>query len=212
MRKWAGVDPANGDPLWEIVTTGTNGEEIVTTTNQYSEATQQFVGTYTPQFTGGINNVLTYKNFTLSAMFNFVNGVQVYDGSLFVTDSDGAYETENQRVLTKGESRWQNPGDIATHPRPVFTGNLNSNRESSRYLQDGSYIRMRNIRFSYNLPHSLLNKIRIANALVFISGDNLWTGTSFKGKDPQAVLSRTGGQVGHYPISKKVLFGLNIGL
>lgn len=211
MRKWAGVDPANGDPLWEVVTTDPNGERMVSTTNVYSDATLQIAGSFTPDFTGGINNVFTYKGFTLSAFFNFVSGVDVYNGSLFVTDSDGAYDTENQRVLTSGESRWQNPGDIATHPKPVFGGNLNSNRESSRYLQDGSYIRMRNIRFTYALPANLLDKVKIANASLFISGDNLWTITSFTGRDPQAILNRTGGQVTNYPISKKVLFGINLG-
>jgi len=155
--------------------------------------------------------VLTYKAFSLSAFFNFVSGVQVYNGSLFVTDSDGAYDTENQRVLTDGESRWANPGDIATHPKPVFGGNLNSNRESSRYLQDGSYIRMRNVRFTYSLPNNLLSKVKIGNASVFVSGDNLWTITNFTGRDPQAILSRTGGEVTNYPISKKVLFGINVG-
>lgn len=211
MRKWAGVDPQNGDPLWEVVTSSPGGEKTVTTTNQYNDATLQFVGSFTPDFTGGINNVFKYKGVSLSAFFNFVSGVQVYDGTMFVTDSDGAYDTENQRVLTEGESRWEKPGDIATHPKPVFGGNLNSNRESSRYLQDGSYIRLRNVRLSYDLPNTLLERIRIARASVFVSGDNLWTGTNFTGKDPQATLNRTGGQVGTYPISRKVLFGVNFG-
>ncbi|MFA5970757.1 MAG: SusC/RagA family TonB-linked outer membrane protein [Lentimicrobiaceae bacterium] len=211
MRKWAGVDPANGDPLWEKVTVGANGDKTVTTTNKYSDATLQFVGAFTPKFTGGINNVFIYKAFSLSALFNFVKGDQVYFTSAFVTDSDGAYDTENQKVLAPGESRWQKPGDIVTHPKPVYGGNLNSNRVSSRYLQDGSYIRMRNVRFSYELPFSLLKREKIANATVFISGDNLWTVTKFTGKDPQAAFNRAGGEVGDYPTSKKILIGINIG-
>lgn len=211
MRKWAGVDPANGDPLWEVVTTGPNGREV-TTTNNYSEATLQIVGTFTPDFTGGMSNVISYKSLTLSSFFNFVKGVQVWTYSDLLIDSDGAYDDENQRVLVDGESRWEKPGDIATHPRPVFGGNLNSNQPSSRYLQDGSYIRLRNVRLAYRLPGSLLNKVNIANASLFVSGDNLLTITPYNGRDPQASLSNSGGRVGEYPISKKVLFGINIEL
>ena len=211
MRKWAGVDPANGDPLWEVVTPGPNGDEV-STTNNYSEATLQVVGTFTPAFTGGMSNVITYKSLTLSSFFNFVKGVQVWTYSDLLIDSDGAYDDENQRVLVDGESRWEKPGDIATHPRPVFGGNLNSNQPSSRYLQDGSYIRLRNVRLAYKLPGSLMSKVNIPNASVFISGDNLLTITPYNGRDPQASLSNSGGRVGEYPISKKVLFGINIEL
>jgi TonB-linked SusC/RagA family outer membrane protein len=210
MRKWMGVNPENGDPQWEIVTPGPNGDER-TVTNNYSLATLEVVGTYTPDFTGGINNVISYKAFSLSAFFNFVKGVQVWNYTDLLMDSDGAYIDENQRVLGDGESRWQNPGDIATHPKPVFGGNQNSNQVSSRYLQDGSYIRLRNVRLSYTVPPTLLNKAGIGNASIFVSGDNLWTGTPFRGRDPQASLGNTGGEVGVYPISKRILFGVNVG-
>ena len=211
LRKWAGVDPANGDPLWEVVTI-VNDEEVVTTTNQYSSATLQIVGNYTPKFTGGFTNVLAYKGLSLSAFFNFVGSVMVYNYSEFVVNSDGTYPDENQLVLAPGESRWKNTGDIATHPRPVFGGSLNSNRASSRYLHDGSYIRMRNVKLTYELPKSVLARLGIGETSIYISGDNLWTGTSFTGKDPQANFERGGGQVANYPISRKVMFGINIEL
>ena len=70
---------------------------------------------------------------------------------------------------------------------------------------------MRNVRFSYELPFSLLKREKIANATVFISGDNLWTVTKFTGKDPQAAFNRAWGEVGDYPTSKKILICINIG-
>lgn len=215
MRKWAGVDPQNGDPLWEVVNTEANGDEVVSLTNVYDEATLQFVGTASPDFTGGINNTITYKRFSLNAFINFVSGNLVYNS--MYGGSDGAYQTYNERVLKSGESRWTNPGDIATHPKSVFGGNLLSNKPSSRYLEDGSYIRLRNITLGYDLPERFLNKIQIDNARIFISGDNLWTGTKFSGMDPEVPLSPGGGDIGDtgsaykYPISRKILFGLNIG-
>ena len=211
MRKWAGVDPATGDPLWEVVNTDANGNKEVTTTNILANGTLQFVGTFTPDFTGGINNTFSYKAFTLSAFLNFVSGNLVYNESRENFDSDGAYETVNMMVLPDGWNRWEKPGDVATHPRPVFGGNLNSQRLSSRYLEDGSYIRLRNIKLAYELPAGFLSKIKIQSARVFISGDNLWTGTKFSGMDPEASYGLGGGsQYARYPISKRVLFGVNI--
>jgi hypothetical protein len=148
MRKWAGVDPANGDPLWEVITTNANGDEEVSTTNKLSDATLQIVGTYTPDFTGGIYNTFSYKGFSLSGFLNFVSGNLVYNSAREGFDSDGAYETSNDMVPLESWSRWQQPGDIATHPRAVFGGNLNSNKPSSRFLEDGSYIRLRNVKLS----------------------------------------------------------------
>ena len=213
MRKWAGVDPANGDPLWEKVTTDASGNRVVSTTNLLSEATSQIVGSFSPDFTGGFTNTFTYKAFTLSAFFNFVSGNEVFNASRTSFDSDGAYETVNNMVPMDDWSRWQKPGDIATHPKAVFGGNKNSNKISSRYLEDGSYIRLRNINLGYELPKGLLSSIHVRNARVFVSGDNLWTGTHYSGMDPEISLGPGGGNsADRYPISRKILFGINIGL
>lgn len=211
MRKWVGVDPENGDPLWEKISTTTDGETIITVTNSYSEATQQNVGSASPNFTGGISNTFTYKNFTLFAFFNFVSGNQIYHASRGLFDSDGAYYTYNSMVLAQGWSRWEKPGDQATHPRPVFGGNMNSNQASSRYLEDGSYLRLRNVTFSYDLPSSFLSGVRVTYAKVFVSGDNLLTISKFSGMDPEVGLGAGGGTSSvKYPISRKILFGLNV--
>jgi hypothetical protein len=212
MRKWAGVDPQTGDPLWEKVTTDANGKRVVTTTNALSTATQQFVGSFSPKFTGGLFNSFSYNSFSLTAFFNFVSGNQVFNSSRQSFDSDGAYETVNNMMPAKGWTRWQKPGDIATHPKAVFGGNKNSNKVSSRYLEDGSYIRLRNVTFSYELPKNLLSRAKIASFRLFVSGDNLWTATRYSGMDPEVSLAPGGGNsVDRYPISKKILFGFNIG-
>lgn len=213
MGKWAGVDPANGDPLWEIVNTDANGQKEVSTTNKLSEATRQIVGTYTPDFTGGIQNTFTYKGFSLNTFFNFVSGNLVYNSARESFDSDGAYETSNDMLPAEDWSRWEQPGDVATHPRAVFGGNLNSNKPSSRFLEDGSYIRLRNVKLSYAIPQDFLSRVHIANASVFISGDNLWTATKYSGMDPEVSLGPGGGGAYYrYPISRRLLFGINLGL
>lgn len=211
MRSWSGVDQQNGDPLWEKVTTGVDGKTTISTTNSYSGANLQFVGSASPTFTGGVMNTFSYKGLSLKAFFNFVNGNQVYHNTREFFDSDGSYQTYNSMVLKDDWNRWQKPGDIATHPKSITAGNKLSNRPSSRYLEDGSYIRLRNITFSYQLPQSILSKVKLADVRVFVSGDNLWTGTRFSGMDPEVLLGPGGGTSSNkYPISKKGLFGINI--
>ncbi|QNK61508.1 TonB-dependent receptor [Pedobacter sp. PAMC26386] len=220
--EWAGVDSQNGDPLWYTTKKDASGNNYTTTTNQYKDADKRFVGTSSPKFTGGMGNEFTYKNFSLNTFFNFVYGSKIYNGNRDVFDSDGAYPQYNSIVLPDGWNRWENPGDIATHPKAVLNGNKLSNKPSSRFLEDGSYLRLRNITFGYNFPESITKKLKLANLRVYVSGDNLVTFTKFSGMDPEvsnldpATLDNpspnTVGMSGtKYPISKKILFGVNIG-
>ncbi|MCZ4242594.1 SusC/RagA family TonB-linked outer membrane protein [Pedobacter punctiformis] len=212
MPIWAGVDPNNGDPLWEKVITDADGVQHIAVTNSYAQASRQYTGTSTsPKFTGGFTNTFSYKGISLSAFFNFVYGNEVYNNSRAYFDNDGLYESYNAMVLKSGWNRWEKIGDVATHPKPVLGGNHDSNQQSTRYLEDGSYIRLRNITLGYQIPNSWLSKIKISSARVFVSGDNLWTGTKFSGIDPEVDLS-SGVSSFRYPLSKKVLFGVNIGL
>jgi hypothetical protein len=125
-------------------------------------------------------------------------------------------------VLRAGKLRWQKQGDIATEPKAVYGGNNNSNLESSRFLEDGSYVRLRNIMIGYDLPEAFLRSIKISNARIYLSGDNLLTLTKFSGMDPEVGVRRNAelnGDGGNnfqqdsqkYPISKKFLLGLSIG-
>lgn len=220
MPVWAGVDPENGDPLWERLTDNGDGTFTKTTTNSYSSVqtatSRQFTGkSSNPDFTGGLTNTLTYKGFTFSAFFNFVYGNYVYNNSRFYFDNDGLYESYNNMVPAKGWSRWTKAGDIATHPKAIVGGNKDSNQSSTRYLEDGSYLRLRNIRLAYDVPGAMVKRIGLSRVNAFISADNLWTLTSFTGPDPEASFSfedTPGYSSIRYPVSKKILFGLNFTL
>jgi len=125
-------------------------------------------------------------------------------------DSDGSYSDYNQMRLYKGWSRWENPGDIATHPKPMLGGNKSSLEDSSRHLEDGSYLKFRNVTFSYHFPASICNKIKIQSLRIFFSGDNLYTLTDFSGYDPEVEIA---GSVGNqYSVPSRYLFGIEIGL
>lgn len=210
MPVWAGVDPANGKPLWQNSIADADGNSYVLYTNTYNLASRVYTGkSAAPKFTGGFSNNFTYKNFTLNTFFNFVQGNYVYNTSRFYFDNDGLYESYNQMQLAKGWSRWEKPGDIATHPKPVFGRSDASNQTSTRYLEDGSYLRLRNVTLGYNIPATFAKKIYLQSARIFVSGDNLWTLTKFSGTDPEVDLS-TGDSSIKYPTSRKFMFGINV--
>jgi len=220
MPKWLGVDPANGDPLWEKVTYA--ADETVSSreaTNNYKDATFQVVGKATPVFSGGWTNMLTYKGFYLNINTNFVYGNKIFNYNRLALDADGAYLGYNQISLENnglGWTRWQKPGDIATHPKLVMNGNKSSNSISSRYLEDGSFLRIKNIKFGYQIPNKLLKQVHMRDCKIFVSGDNLFTLTKFSGMDPEVTLRTStytlaGLYSSNYPVSRQLLAGIEIG-
>lgn len=216
MPKWLGVDPANGDPLWEHIDYDGDGNETGrSTTNDYSQATYQIVGSANPKFYGGFNNEFSYGGFSLSINTNFQYGNKVYHRTREFVDSDGAYFGFNLMKLKDGWKRWENPGDNATHPKLVYNGNLLSNKTSSRYLEDGSYLRIRNVTLGYDVPKNFITRFRINSLRVFVSADNLLTITKFSGLDPEVssfgntnYYEIPGVSDFKYPINKQYLFGI----
>ena len=211
MRKWAGVDPENGDPLWEKVVENEDGSKTTEITNVYTEATLQEVGTSSPKFFGGLTNRLSYKGFSLIANFNFVSGNKIYHSARKSFDHDGTYIGYNSMNLYDGWNRWEKPGDKATHPKPFLMGNHFSNQPSSRYLEDGSYLRLRNLTLAYSIPSNVVKKLGLSSVKVKLSGDNIWTLTNFSGKDPEV---GGYGEANEYqfPVTRKYMFGLNVEL
>ncbi len=204
MQQWVGVNPADGTPQWNIVDPET---QEATLTSNYAQATLQKVGNATPDFYGGINSLMQYKGISLSANFGFSKGAQVYNAARETYDSDGAYPTYNQMNLQDGWSRWKAPGDQATHPQLIYGGNSNSHKPSSRFLEDASYLRLRNVRLGYALPTALLSQLPVKNLDIYLSSDNLFTLTKFSGLDPEAAINGNTNTL--YPMPRRFLVGLN---
>lgn len=216
MPKWLGVDPDNGEPLWEDIIYDENGNEIDrVATNIYTDAAEDYqnMGSPFPKFAGGFGTFFSYKGLTLNASFSYSVGNMIYHSSRQEYDNDGENVSVNSLVLQDGWSRWVNPGDDATHPEPVYGGNLNSNKYSSRYLEDGSYLRLRNLTVAYNLPVGPLSRINVQQMRVSLSMDNLFTWTKYSGPDPDVPLylgswTLPGTQAFKYPINKQFLLGV----
>ncbi|MBK7874103.1 MAG: TonB-dependent receptor [Saprospiraceae bacterium] len=199
MQTWAGVDPANGRPLWETA----EG-----TTSTYSQAVRKVAGNAEPKYLAGLNNTFSFKGLSLSAFFYTAQGHQIYNGSRPFVESDGQRYGQFNNIVEAGQNYWKAPGDIAERPQPRVGGNMGSNSSSTRYLEDASFIRLRNVTLGYNLPKSILDKLRLSNVLFYAQGQNLWTLTDYSGFDPEAL--ETGDEFFRYPVGKTVTFGLDI--
>jgi hypothetical protein len=97
-----------------------------------------------------------------------------------------------------------------------MNGNKSSNSISSRYLEDGSFLRIKNIKLGYKIPNKILKQAHMRNCMIFVSGDNLFTLTKFSGMDPEVTLrtstySLAGLYSSNYPVSRQLLAGIEIG-
>ena len=213
MPEWAGVNVETGAPMWYKNTKDAEGNITgKETTSNYSEATQQKMGKSYPDLFGGINTFLAYKNFDLNAVLGYSIGGQIYNYARQEYDSDGSYTDRNQMKLHDGWSRWEKPGDNATHPIAKYNNQDKGNLVSSRYLEDGSFLRLRSLSLGYKVD---LSKYKINNVRFFFTGENLFTMTNYSGVDPE-IPSNDNGEViasagpGVYPAVRKYVFGLNV--
>ena len=222
MPKWIGVDPETGDPLWEHIVRDEEGNptgEVEPTSSLRLDEDAQMVGTAQPKFTGGLANTFSFYGFDLSVNMQYTYGNKIFNWTRRVMDSDGAYNDYNAVSLNNGLgwSRWEQPGDIATHPKPMTGGNKNANESTSRYLEDGSYLRIKNVTLSYTIPSKILKKVNLQDAKVFLSGDNLYTFTKFSGMDPEVNMAGTisstypaGTYSYNYPVGRLFSLGVSV--
>lgn len=180
MPNFIGVDPANGDGLYE-------GEDGRPTSN-YNAAKRMVVGDPNPDFTGGFGNTFTYKGIDLNIFFTFVSGNDIYNnaGRFMASGFGGGLDNQTKEIL----GRWQKPGDITDVPR-VSASFPSGHRTSSRWIYDGSYIRLRQLNLGYNLPAVVLKSLKISSARVYVAGTNLWTKTDYI-SDPEVNTLGTG--------------------
>lgn len=218
MPKWLGVDPSNGDPVWEKLLYDDKGKVVGSEpTNVYNDAQKQIVGSATPKFSGGFFNNFRLYNFSLNVACNFVYGNKIFNLDRTIMDNDGAFTNYNMVSFDNGLKwkRWEKPGDAATHPKAVSFGNKNSNAVSSRYLEDGSFFRIKNITLAYNFPKKLLSKLHMQGLKVYASVDNLATFTKFSGMDPEIDLQGSsynlaGMYSSPYPVGRTFMFGVDL--
>ena len=195
-----GVDPQTGNMQYKDLD---NSGDL-------SDGDKTIIGYANPDFTYGLTNNFSYKGFTFSFFFQGVQGNQIFNASRIVTE--GMYYPVNQlaTVLT----RWKNPGDVTNMPKSD-PGNENHNSDvSSRYVEDGSYLRLKSVTLGYDLPKSVCNLMKAQKLHVYVTGENPLTFTKYSGYDPEVsaygVGIAPGIDFGSYPQSRSFMFGLNL--
>lgn len=182
-QKFLGVDPQTGDAQY----LGEDGKPT-----DFGSAARVVLGNGNPEWTGGITNTFSYKGFDLNIFFSFVSGVKVNNAAGYFM-SDGYYNGFDNQT-TDILNAWQKPGDITNVPRIGYWYGSGYQPESSRWLYDGSYLRLKNVTLGYALPKSIAQKIHISSARLYVSGSNLWITTKYPG-DPE-VNTETLGNIG----------------
>ena len=195
MNRYAGVNPANGDALWYTA----DGE----LTTEYREEDKVMTGkTFDSPWAGGFGTTLMWKGLSLSAQFSWMAKRCVMNNDRFFEESNGLYSAYNQsrRLLY---DRWKKTGDITDIPRYGVTAQLDD-----RFLENSSFLRLKNLTLAYALPQSLLNKTHFfTSARVYLQGQNLFTWTGFTGLDPEVASNVYRAQ---YPASRQFTLGIDI--
>lgn len=172
------VDPQTGNAVYEDV----NKDQKITV------ADRQIVGDAWPDFTGGLRNSFRYKDFDLSFFFYFSVGNDVFNMNRFFQEHGGIRGT-NWGLGKSQMRRWQKPGDVTDIPRastlPNVDGSSNNGFQSSRFLEDGSFLRLRNLSVGYILPVTFSRRIGAEKIRLYFNATNLFTVTGYSGADPE---------------------------
>ncbi|WP_134088029.1 TonB-dependent receptor [Olivibacter sp. XZL3] len=199
------VDPQTGDAVYEDV----NNDGRITT------ADRKIMGSIWPDFFGGLTNTLTYKGFDASAFLVFSYGNEIYNHNRFFGEGGGARDAARV-IFASNLARWQQPGDITDVPRSDGV-NVNNYRDGgSRWLEDGSYLRLRSLTIGYTLPKQVSDKLHLEKLRFYLQGNNLFTWTDYTGLDPEAAASSSqneqGIDLGTPPQPRSFQLGINLTL
>jgi len=179
--------------------------------NSIDNDDRQIIGNALPKFTGGFNNTFSYKNFDLSLLLTFSYGNDILNGTRYAAESATGFNGSLALL-----NRWRNEGDITTMPRANYVDPAGNRRFSDRWLEDGSYLRAKNLTLGYTLPKTLMDKLSVKTCRVYLTAQNLFTITKYTGYDPEASsfngrVTEIGIDQGTYPQYRAFILGLSVG-
>jgi hypothetical protein len=197
------VDPSTGDIVFDDV----NGDGLINAEDRVK------IGDPNPKLTGGFTNNIIYRQFELSVFLQFSYGNDIFNGNRIFIEAMKGSDNQSTAILR----RWREPGDLTDIPRATENDPNNNNRISSRFVEDGSYLRVKNLTFSYILSQQLAERLKVRNARVYVSAQNLLTFTNYSGMDPEVNYTGDnnllrGTDFFTYPQARTISVGLNLGL
>ncbi len=178
-------------------------------------------GSAIPKFTYGLNINMSYKNWDFSMFWNGVYGNKVY--WQIAKDIEGFYRSFNITEETY-ENHWTGEGSSNEYPRASWMSSANNNKASTRFLKDGSYLRLKNLQIGFNFSSKVTERLKISGLRIYFSGENLLTITNYPGLDPEMTTSNNlnsetnGGDLaagidwGTYPVARVYTLGINLNL
>lgn len=191
-----GVDPETGELMYRDL----NGDGSITTSDR------DYIGNPNPDFTYGMTNTFSWKNFNLSVLIQGSQGNDIYNASRMETE--GMYDGKNQS--TRVIDRWRRPGMITKIPKAGYDMKV-----SSYYIEDGSFMRIKDVTLSYQVAPSKMKKFGITRLQPYVTASNLLTFTKYLGFDPEVNQWGNSGTVqgidwGTYPQTRTFIVGLNV--
>ena len=185
--------------------------------NGSGEDSVGIIGNANPKYVFGFNNTIRYKNWSLDVFFQGVQGNQIFNATRVLTESMALVMNQSASVV----NRWKHAGDITNMPKATPNDWSNAT-PSTRFIEDGSYVRLKALTISYNLTSASLSKYKVSRCLVYLTAQNLFTFTNYTGFDPEvsafSVKSASatnqntapGVDYGTYPQSRSFILGLNL--
>jgi TonB-linked SusC/RagA family outer membrane protein len=215
--EYAGVNSQNGDAQFYLNTKKSDGtfDRTIVGNSNYNQAQRVVVGDPNPDFIAGVTNNFSYKGFDLSVFFNgvFGNDISVYGMGQY-SMANMIYE-DNQTADQM--NRWQKPGDVTNVPQARYWFG-NGNQRSSRFIVDGSFVRLRTVSLGYTFNQSMLSKFKVDRLRIYVSAMNLFTWTNnYPLWDPEVNADSFDSNIAKGndfytpPQPRTILFGLNIG-
>jgi len=196
-----GVDPATGDIKYKDLNS-----------NGFTDpGDRTVIGNAQPDFIFGITNTFSYKRFDLSVFFQGSYGNDVYNATRI--DLEGMFDSKNQSINVL--RRWTSENTITDMPRAVRNGSVNNVSNSSRFVEDGSYVRLKSLTLSYKVLDNNSRFKGVRNLSVYVTGQNLLTFTNYTGFDPEvnafgSSSTTLGVDYGTYPQARSIIVGINV--
>ncbi len=215
LVRYYGTDPADGLPIWL--------DKAGKQTKTFSLDNRVYAGSVMPDYIGGFNSSLSYKGFNLSTLFSFVIGGNIYENSAkyqFLGISKKNWNFRKDML-----DRWQKPGDLSQYPRLTSDATLypgvpsEDQFNSTMFLRDADYLRLRELTLSYNIDKTRLKKLGLTGIRLSLTATNLLTFTKYPGGDPEITRDFENAQDRNLspnityltaPTQRSVVFGLNV--
>ncbi|HVK49854.1 MAG TPA: hypothetical protein VM488_18450 [Pseudobacter sp.] len=202
MNGWAvqvpGADPYNRTSPGDIKFRDLNND------GKIDDNDRTFIGNPNPSFIFAMNNNFSYKGFDLSIFLQGIAGNDIYNANRIWQEGMAVAQNQTTAVL----DRWTGEGTSTSMPRAVFNDPNKNTRVSDRFVEDGSYLRIKNITLGYTLPRFIVQKAKMNSARVYISCQNLATFTKYTGFDPE--VPSNGIDLNVYPVTRTISAGINI--